>query len=63
MTGKSNRLTGGQVISRILNNYGIETTFCLAGAAHAHALYAFEGDGITVISGRHETGTVGAADG
>ena len=63
MTASTNRLTGGQVISRILKNYGIETTFCLAGAAHAHALYAFEDDGITVISGRHETGTVGAADG
>ncbi len=63
MTGKSNRLTGGQIISRILQSYGIGTTFCLAGAAHAHALYAFEDDGLTVISGRHETGTVGAADG
>lgn len=58
-----NSLTGGQVISRVLQCYGIRTTFCLAGAAHAHALYAFADDGIAVISGRHETGTVGAADG
>ena len=63
MTGSSNQLTGGQIISRILRNYGVETTFCLAGAAHAHALYAFEDDGLAVVSGRHETGTVGAADG
>lgn len=63
MSEKSNRLTGGQVISRILKGYGIETTFVLAGAAHSHTLYAFEDDGMAVISGRHETGTVGAADG
>ncbi|PHX99201.1 MAG: hypothetical protein CK529_10485 [Rhodospirillaceae bacterium] len=59
----SNTLTGGQVMSRILQNYSIRTVFCLAGAAHAHALYAFADDGISVISGRHETGSVGAADG
>lgn len=63
MTAQTNNLTGGQIISRILRNYGIDTAFCLAGAAHAHALYAFEDDGLAVISGRHETGTVGAADG
>ncbi|MGY8963348.1 MAG: thiamine pyrophosphate-binding protein [Rhodospirillales bacterium] len=63
MSEKSNRLTGGQVISRILKGYGIETAFVLAGAAHSHTLYAFQDDGMTVISGRHETGTVGAADG
>ena len=63
MSGSTNQMTGGQIISRILRNYGVETTFCLAGAAHAHALYAFEDDGIAVVSGRHETGTVGAADG
>lgn len=63
MTGPTNRLTGGQIISRILRNYGIESVFCLAGAAHAHALYAFEDDDLMVVSGRHETGTVGAADG
>ncbi|MEQ9111018.1 MAG: thiamine pyrophosphate-binding protein [Rhodospirillaceae bacterium] len=59
----TNQLTGGQVISRILKGYGIETTFVLAGAAFAHTLYAFEDDGMAIVSGRHETGTVGAADG
>ena len=58
-----NSLTGGQVMSRIFQAYGIKTVFCLAGAAHAHALYAFADDGLQVISGRHETGSVGAADG
>ncbi len=59
----TNQLTGGQVISRILKGYGIETTFVLAGAAFAHTLYAFEDDGMAIVSGRHETGTIGAADG
>jgi len=59
----SNAITGGQVMSRVFQAYGIRTVFCLAGAAHAHALYAFADDGISVISGRHETGSVGAADG
>ncbi|MDG2241947.1 MAG: thiamine pyrophosphate-binding protein [Rhodospirillaceae bacterium] len=59
----TNKLTGGQVISRILRGYGIETAFVLAGAAHSHTLFAFEDDGVAVVSGRHEAGTVGAADG
>lgn len=63
MIEKTNHLNGGQVISRILKGYGIETTFVLAGAAFANTLYALEEDGLAVISGRHETGTVGAADG
>ncbi len=63
MASQTNQMTGGQVISAILRGYGIETAFVLAGAAHAHTLYAMDDDGIAVISGRHETGTVGAADG
>jgi acetolactate synthase-1/2/3 large subunit len=63
MSQATNEMTGGQIISSILQGYGIETVFVLAGAAHAHTLYAFEDDGMAVISGRHETGTVGAADG
>jgi len=63
MDSQTNQMTGGQVISAILRGYGIETAFVLAGAAHAHTLYALEDDGVAVISGRHETGTVGAADG
>jgi acetolactate synthase I/II/III large subunit len=59
----TNTLTGGQVMSRIFQAYGIGTVFCLAGAAHAHALYAFADDGLHIVSGRHETGSVGAADG
>ncbi|MBL8643716.1 MAG: thiamine pyrophosphate-binding protein [Rhodospirillaceae bacterium] len=64
---KSNTMTGGQVINRALQRYGVNTAFALAGTAHAHLLWAMEQDKArhpwTIISGRHETGTVGAADG
>jgi len=64
---RSNTLTGGEVINNALSRYGANTTFALAGTAHAHLLWAMEQDKArhpwTIISGRHETGTVGAADG
>ena len=55
--------TGGMVVSRTLSRYGLRTVFSLAGASHTHLLDALDRDGFTVISGRHETGTIGAADG
>lgn len=63
----TNTMTGGEVINRALQKYGVNTAFALAGTAHAHLLWAMEQDKArhpwTIISGRHETGTVGAADG
>ena len=56
-------LTGGMVISRILARHDIRTVFALGGASHAHLLTALADDGVRIVSGRHETGTVGAADG
>ena len=56
-------ITGGMVISRILARHGIGTVFALGGASHAHLLTALADDGFRIVSGRHETGTVGAADG
>jgi acetolactate synthase-1/2/3 large subunit len=56
-------ITGGQVISRALQRYGIRTVFALAGASHTHLLDALDRDGFRIVSGRHESGTVGAADG
>ncbi|RDW83528.1 hypothetical protein BP5796_05019 [Coleophoma crateriformis] len=47
---------------RILNT-GTKTLFALAGATYAPLLMAFEDAGGKVIGGRHESGTVGAADG
>ncbi|MSO99238.1 MAG: thiamine pyrophosphate-binding protein [Rhodospirillaceae bacterium] len=64
---RPNALTGGEVINRALTRYGVNTTFALAGTAHAHLLWAMDQDKArhpwTIISGRHESGTVGAADG
>lgn len=59
----TNRLNGGQVIARVLARHGVRTAFCLAGTAHTPALFALEEEKIRVVSGRHETGTVTAADG
>jgi thiamine pyrophosphate-dependent acetolactate synthase large subunit-like protein len=56
-------VTGGIAVSRILAGHGIGTVFALGGASHAHLLTALADDGFRIVSGRHETGTVGAADG
>jgi len=42
---------------------GTGTIFALAGATHAPLLMALEDGGATIVGGRHESGTVGAADG
>ncbi len=59
----SNKLTGGMVVSRALQRYGVQTIFALAGAAYTHLLEALDDDGLNIISTRHESGTVLAADG
>ncbi len=56
-------LTGGMVVSRALARYGIRTVFSLAGASHTFLLEALERDGFRIISHRHESGCVSAADG
>jgi acetolactate synthase I/II/III large subunit len=56
-------LTGGMVISRALARHGVRCVFALGGASHTHLLDALERDGVSIISSRHETGAVGAADG
>ncbi|KMS56639.1 hypothetical protein V474_14520 [Novosphingobium barchaimii LL02] len=42
---------------------GCGTVFALAGATHAPLLFALEDRGVAIVGGRHESGTVGAADG
>jgi acetolactate synthase-1/2/3 large subunit len=59
----SNEITGGMVISRTLKRLGIGSVFSLAGAAHTYLLDALDKDKFTIISNRHETATVAAADG
>jgi acetolactate synthase-1/2/3 large subunit len=56
-------LTGGMVISRALARHGVRSVFSVAGASHTHLLDALERDGVAIVSSRHETGAVGAADG
>ncbi|MFO1425401.1 MAG: thiamine pyrophosphate-binding protein [Steroidobacteraceae bacterium] len=56
-------LTGGKVVSRALSRYGIRTVFAVAGASHTHLLDALDQDGFRIVSNRHESGCVGAADG
>ncbi len=63
MARGSNKLTGGMVVSRTLKKYGISTVFSLAGASHTHLLDALDKDEFAIVSNRHETATVGAADG
>ncbi|MBM3515068.1 MAG: thiamine pyrophosphate-binding protein [Alphaproteobacteria bacterium] len=67
MSNQNNKLTGGQAINRALQRYGVNSCFALAGTAHAHLLHAMAQDSArhpwTIFSGRHESGTVGAADG
>ena len=58
-----NECTGGMLVSRVLRRYGLKTVFSLAGASHTYLQDGLERDGILIISGRHETGTVAAADG
>ncbi|MSO99239.1 MAG: thiamine pyrophosphate-binding protein [Rhodospirillaceae bacterium] len=60
---KTNRLNGGQVIARTLAKTGARTAFCLAGTAHTHLLFGLQDEKFRIVSGRHETGTVAAADG
>lgn len=55
--------TVADVLARRILESGSKTLFALAGATYAPLLMAFEDGGGKVIGGRHETGTVGAADG
>jgi len=57
------QLTGAETIAASLRKYGVSTVFSLAGGAHTYLLDAVDRAGIKIIGGRHETATVGAADG
>lgn len=59
----SRTLTGGMVVSRALQRYGSRTVFALGGASHTYLLDALDRDGFRIISSRHESGCVLAADG
>ena len=55
--------TGSDIISEALKAEGLATVFSLAGASHTYLLQALDRDGFDIVSSRHESGAVGAADG
>lgn len=56
-------MTGADLIARQLAAQGVGTVFALAGASHTWLLDALDRDGVAIVSSRHESGAVGAADG
>ncbi len=50
-------------ISECLAQRGIKTVFALAGASYTHLLVELRNRGFHIVSSRHESGTIGAADG
>ena len=55
--------TGGEVIAGLLAANGVGTVFSLAGAGHTYLLDPLDRQGTRIVSSRHESGAVGAADG
>ena len=59
----TNRITGAAVIRRVLERFGVKTVFALAGASQSELLIECEQADMRIVPGRHESATVGAADG
>ncbi|WP_158258042.1 thiamine pyrophosphate-binding protein [Sphingopyxis lindanitolerans] len=56
-------ISGGEAMAAECARQAVRTVFALSGAAHAQLLQALAKNGVRVVSTRHETGTVCAADG
>lgn len=56
-------LSVAELLAKRILEAGSKTLFALAGATYAPLLMAFEDGGGKIVGGRHESGTVGAADG
>ncbi len=54
---------GGEFVCDTLVSLGVRSVFAIAGASHTHVLAALQKNDVSIISNRHETGAVGAADG
>jgi len=63
MSGNKNQLTGASVIRKVLQRYGVKTVFALAGASQTHLLDECDKARMRIVPTRHESATVGAADG
>lgn len=59
----TNRITGAAVMRRVLERFGIKTVFALAGASQTELLDECDTAGMRIVPSRHESATVGAADG
>jgi acetolactate synthase-1/2/3 large subunit len=59
----ANATLGADTLADVLAAHDIRTVFALAGASFTFLLRALEQRGVTVISTRHESATVAAADG
>jgi acetolactate synthase-1/2/3 large subunit len=55
--------TRAELIADTLRGLDLRSVFAVAGASHAHLLQALHGHGIRIVSNRHESGAVSAADG
>lgn len=55
--------TSANAVRCVLQQYGVRSVFALAGASQSVLLDELDRHGVRVIQSRHETGTVGAADG
>ena len=56
-------MTGAELLTRILQEAGVRTVFSVAGASHARLLDALDRAEMNIVSCRHESGAVTAADG
>lgn len=63
MTTATNRLTGATVMCRVLERFGVKTVFALAGASQTQLLDECDKASMRIVPSRHESATVGAADG
>ena len=62
-SNKKTSKSGGHVIAELIKQQGVKSVACLSGTAHTYLLLALEELGVNIISSRHETATVGIADG
>lgn len=56
-------MNGAELIANVLAELNVRSVFSVAGASHAHLLNAINYGGLRIISSRHESGCVSAADG
>ena len=56
-------MTGAELIASQLQGLGVTSVFAVAGASHMMLLDALDRAGIGIVSSRHESGCIGAADG